>query len=259
MKTLKKYNRFVESILPKPAQTELNIIDFYIPVKVRKSVDENMFSYYTEIDEIVNKLEQDGFEASWLPEQFRQWKDSLLNYASEEPLIEDYDEDDNDEFNRDYEEWEEQQEKYDSDDSDLINDYVTDEFRNWDSFLKEFEIDDLIDVLDVREQDGVFGELKDEFNRDNMEEYFDDFDVADIKVIGDNFNDGKFTVQVRTAENLTDENIETLKEWLEGQMSDGFGEGFEQQDIEGFSVSCWWNDEGNYRLGKYKIDHKIKK
>jgi len=256
MNKIKKFKPFLESLLPEPAQNEIKKIMFFVPVKVRKDIDDSMFSYWSGIDEIVSNLEREGIDASWLSEQFESWKSYKVDEfePGEEPMEDDFEDDDD--FNAEVEEWEERKEKFDiyteGDDTDMMDEYVSDEFGNWDKFMEEFKLEDQITILDGREQKEIFDILKDDFNQTDMKQYFDNFELSTMEIVGNNFEDGYFIVEVGTIEDLSEDKIEVLKNWLEGQMSDGWGEGFEQQDINGFSVSPWWNGYDTY-LPKYEI------
>ena len=57
----------------------------------------------------------------------------------------------------------------------------------------------------------------------------DDFDFA--TGISMKLENGKLISIVTTNRNLSDQEIEKLKHWIEGQCSDGFGEGLEQHEF----------------------------
>jgi len=257
MKTLKNYNKFLESLLPEPEVNEIKKIKFLVPVKVEKELNDDgrIFSYST-IRDIENSLSNDGFESDWLSEQFERWKDfksEELN-PGEEPKLNEYD--NVDDYDDEYKEWEEMNSRYidfiNSEDSDLIEEYANEEFGSWNRFIEEFKLEDQITILDTREQKEIFDILKDDFNGENMIEYFEDFELSSMEIVGNNFEDGYFILEVGTIEDLSDEKIKVLKDWIEGQMSDGWGEGFEQEEINGFSVSPWWNEDET-SLPNYEI------
>jgi len=226
MKTMKDYKNFVNEWINEDEFIKLNSISikFKIPAIAKKDFDENIFGYYYEIDELCDKLEQDGYEPEWFREQYKRWADQ----------------NDNDDFD--------------------IEAYVDSEWNgNWNNFQAEFEIDGLItNVVDRSENRYIYDKLKEDFNEDDMLEYFDEakeYGLVSMKVIGDKFDDeSRFTVEVTGTKKLTDIEIDKIKDYLEGQCSDGFGEGFEQHVVEGYYVSTWWSDEDNNKYGDYEID-----
>ena len=98
---------------------------------------------------------------------------------------------------------------------------------------------------------------------EDMTEYFDDGELKEkihgifwnIVVINEELV-GKVVVLIDDNQNLSKDEIEEIKDFIEGQNSDGLGEGFEQREIrthdgELIYVSFW--DPDNYCKGKYKI------
>jgi hypothetical protein len=254
-----------QTILPNPTQTDLKSIYFYVPVKVSTNFDDNVFGYYTSIEDIVSKLSDDGIYADWLIDQFSTWKRWKSEDPGEEPMRDEYDEGEGGDadYEDDMTDWNERNDEYqrieDADDSDLIYDYANDEFGSWDKFLEEFQTDVLItdSNLDRWDKRRIYSELKSDFNGENLIDYFDDAEelgVAEMSVIDNDFDDdGRFIIEVLTFKDLSDEEIEKISKYIEGQCSDGWGESFEQQPIvNGYYVSTWWSDDDKY--GEYKIE-----
>lgn len=269
MKKMKTFEIFVgggtptnNDLILESVQRNLNSIKFKVPVKVKKFLDENIFSY-GDLDDIINSLENDGFDAYWLKDSFSNWKSNKLFELEniDEPDRDDYEEDEEDDYEADYEKWKEKNqewEKYDAGDfDDLLDEYINDDFGTWNSFIEEFKINDSINnIPDVREQLEIFHILQKDFNDSDLVKYFEDADkigISDIKVVGNNFEDGKFTIEVKSTKDLTDEEIENVKDYIEGQCSDGWGEGFEQQEIgeNKWCVSTWWYND---MLEEYEIE-----
>ena len=98
----------------------------------------------------------------------------------------------------------------------------------------------------------------DGYNDDDMADYFDEYysKTAKAKIQSmiwgfESVNDCLYgKVNVTLSEELTEKEIEEIKEYICGQNSDGLGEGFEQQEIrisydEEIYVS-FWNPGDNY-------------
>ncbi len=264
MKILKTYEAFLggeqKSILPKPAETDIITYEFKVPVIIQSDFDDSVFGYYSNIDEIARKIENEyGIDTSWLPEQFNYWKEWKVDDPGEEPDEDDFENEDD--YEAELEDWNERKEEYDKindqDDADLLYDYAKDEFGSWDKFVKEFEVDGLIDdIVDSGDQREIYRELKDDFNESELVQYFDKADelgVIDMKVVDDRFENGKFTIAVTATKELSEEELSEVEDYISGQCSDGWGEGFEQQPIvNDYYVSTWWSDDDKY--GEYKIE-----
>lgn len=93
---------------------------------------------------------------------------------------------------------------------------------------------------------------------EDMTEYFDDGELKE-KIHGIFWNIivikeelvGKVVVLIDDNQNLSKDEIEEIKDFIEGQNSDGLGEGFEQREIrthdgELIYVSFW--DKGDYKI-----------
>ena len=98
-------------------------------------------------------------------------------------------------------------------------------------------------------------ELEQEDMNEDMKDFFYDDDTAQAKMLSATWgvvekNDVLYgKVDFRLREPFTDEERKRVKEWVSGQNSDGFGEGFEQHEIEtdeGDLYVSMWNSSDNY-------------
>lgn len=113
-------------------------------------------------------------------------------------------------------------------------------------------------------QEEILKEFDKFYCDEDMTEYFDDGELKE-KIHGIFWNIivikeelvGKVVVLIDDNQNLSKDEIEEIKDFIEGQNSDGLGEGFEQREIrthdgELICVSFW--DTDNYWAnGDYKI------
>jgi len=84
-------------------------------------------------------------------------------------------------------------------------------------------------------EDEEYEDLVNSFNEEDLKEYFDeevDFKILKMEAEHSKSYTRMFNVKVETDKDLTDEDIQKVKDYLTGQYSDGFGEGYEQQIIK---------------------------
>ena len=134
--------------------------------------------------------------------------------------------------------------------------------------LNEYCEDGYIDPYDAVELDGDFASSYKDVIEDAFFNYTknDDWDMADFFdedasakekitsmkwgfVLADDTLYGK--VDVHLKEDLTVEEIESVKDYISGQNSDGLGEGFEQQEItieEGEMAVSFWHSGNDYSI-----------
>jgi hypothetical protein len=95
----------------------------------------------------------------------------------------------------------------------------------------------------VVQADDFEDDIVNDFNESKLEEYSDVPGVETIRA-KEVTRDGNFVVEVVA---LSDLDIEAMKEELSGQYSDGWGEGYEQQEHEVDGVNYYvhtWRDRG---------------
>ena len=93
----------------------------------------------------------------------------------------------------------------------------------------------------------------------NMADYFSGNNSVHSKLLSANWDvehhNGELfgCITVKTAGELTEDEEDTLKDWITGQNSDGFGEGFEQREIHidggrrgSFIYVSFWNSDDDY-------------
>lgn len=106
-------------------------------------------------------------------------------------------------------------------------------------------------------ESSILSQIADDQNRDgkNMAEYYWGNEGVEKKLASAEWNveviKGEMygCVTVRLKEELTAEEKDALKEWITGQNSDGFGEGFEQRPLsieEGDLYISFWNSGEEY-------------
>lgn len=146
-----------------------------------------------------------------------------------------------------------------------VSDDMIEEFANkmgWEKFKQVYGLDSEEYEINNIEYDA----LMDDFNNSELEKYFNsskygfNFDVLSIRVIkpekkirGEyNKIHGIFTTNAQ----LNEEEMDAVKEYISGQCSDGWGEGFMQNDEEEkrggvkfyTNLVPWWMDKkGTYR------------
>ena len=131
---------------------------------------------------------------------------------------------------------------------------------------------------DYEQYDGTYvyyhrGKIENKFDGYNdydMVEYFDESETAQAKLQSmiwgfESVNGCLYgKVDVTISEELTDEETDTVKEYICGQNSDGLGEGFEQQEIrigydEEIYVSFWHNGNDYWIYDEDEFNNKIRK
>lgn len=97
----------------------------------------------------------------------------------------------------------------------------------------------------------VVKEMANDFNETFIKENFNDYiqripkDTLESLVMDSHITENGIIITAKTNRAYTEEEIQALQDDIEGQCSDGWGEGFEQQDIQGYNISTWdIEDEG---------------
>lgn len=100
-------------------------------------------------------------------------------------------------------------------------------------------------VISDKDRIELAGRTADDFNNDDVGQYINDHLSTDI--VFKAYNTGEDFLIQATTDNNNPEFIESVRDEIEGQCSDGWGEGFEQfpQEIDGveFYISTWGYDD----------------
>ena len=137
-----------------------------------------------------------------------------------------------------------------------VTQYEQDEWGNWDEYLSELDEDTALAYQD-QILAAILKERMPEETERGLMEYYHDNDSVNEKVqslfftvaqIGDKLMG---VAECRVQGDLSNVEIAQLKEYVTGQASDGFGEGFEQRPIkvsDGEIYVSLWNSDKNWSI-----------
>lgn len=103
----------------------------------------------------------------------------------------------------------------------------------WSEIMEALTVDIKLNELDEHDVEKVFKLTSKSFNDSNLQKYFKNKNIVIESMTMTNFDreKSKFYVEVITEKKLKSDEIEEIRKFIDGQCSDGWGEGFEQQDI----------------------------
>ena len=104
----------------------------------------------------------------------------------------------------------------------------------WNEILEQINVDVKLFNLEDHLIHKIFKLTADSFNNGKLEQYFKkskDYTIESMLIKDFNKVDSVFYVDVTVDKKLTNVQIEEIAKYIDGQCSDGWGEGFEQQDI----------------------------
>lgn len=265
---------------------------FLVPVMIELDTQkaEKIIGNYMSVRDTVSELEREGYIADWIEYDFENWKrynddydidnlsDDLNGFEIDlEQLQGDLDEipnemeDEKESTQMEINELEEQiseiKEKIekleDMDEMDFFEKWLDDDWGNWGNFLNELggkgEVEDFLTEVESK---SYFNEMKEDFNESELEQYMNSGNSKDLKkyvksirIVGDNFERSGVLVEVITTKEFSTEDINVVREYISGQCSDGWGEGYSQREIDNKYFHTWWfggPGEGYYK--KYYIE-----
>lgn len=164
--------------------------------------------------------EKTGIDLGWVESDYESWKrdkkdEEIENGASEEEINDD---------------------KYSWNDF-----YESEEFPSQEIQNSLNDDDNTLSLGDTDNPEAIYETIANDFNESELEQYFDEakeFGVTSIRVIDNpdwydkNSNqEDRLIIEVKTNKKLDESEIKLVKDYITGQCSDGWGEGFEQQDI----------------------------
>lgn len=136
--------------------------------------------------------------------------------------------------------------------SEFFEEWIKQEYEDkMDQFYRMYDLD--FDETELNIED--FESIKDDFNEYGLEKYYTakeygyDFSLLNMRIDdleGSNIIRGSF----ESTRTLSEDEIESVKDYITGQCSDGWGEGFSQNeekevihDLSFFvSIKPWWNE-----------------
>jgi hypothetical protein len=182
--------------------------------------------------------EPKGFKATfesplYVTEQWASFWEKLMQYGTPKEFMEKARELGNEgDFQTYYEEWKNSEENDEEDGDEEKGDR---DQKFWDNVWDDVKNSDRpVRLIDsgVSDED-VEDDIVSSFNEDNLAQYAKEKvpTLTSLKAIG--VKNGMFEVEATYSEEPTEEVLKATKEYLAGQYSDGWGEGYEQQDQKG--------------------------
>jgi hypothetical protein len=225
-------------------------VDKGMSKSVSQSVDEAMFSpgkkisvlvpVYVEwiindmisgVEDFVNDLENAGFDADWIIDNAKRFQGS-----------DDFDDGEGEEEGEESSDGEGEEEGEEKDIDDAFDEYLEDQFGGrWNRFVDEIVGGSGVvpagsSGIDESDISGAVDAAVEDFNSENMAQYLDadrGGPARSVTMEGPIWKDGHVMVKVvGDFDNPTEKTEELFRGWVEGQMSDGWGEGYEQNNEE---------------------------
>jgi len=132
--------------------------------------------------------------------------------------------------------------------------------ESWNEIIDVLTIDVKLTNLEDHDVNKVFKLTSENFNNSHLETFFNKENKFEIKSMLINELDktsSVFYVDVIVNKKLKDDDITEIVKYIDGQCSDGWGEGFEQQDIskeldedERYVYVKTWNSSSEVKLVK---------
>lgn len=139
---------------------------------------------------------------------------------------------------------------------DALTKYIEENYTNyWDFYDNEVIPKNITDITSyVRDSALLYESIKEDFNQSNLSEYFEYFELISIEMVGEDFENYKncdcILVEVKSLRELSEGELKMVKDYLTGQYSDGWGEGFEQHERERWFIKTW--NDTDFFIEEYK-------
>lgn len=134
----------------------------------------------------------------------------------------------------------------------------------WNEIVEILNYDVKLNELDDNIINKIYHITSVNFNNAHLEQYFngkDDFKIVSMKMVEMDKEKSVFYVDVVVNKKLKDNEVIEISKYIDGQCSDGWGEGFEQQDIsreigenERYVYIKTWNNNIDVKLVNFKAN-----
>jgi hypothetical protein len=226
---------------------EYNSMYYYsIPliVKIASSADgvyQKLDNYiYNGLGYAIGEAENEySIDLSWLEYEIKNYQPSAEELTDKGYVELDEDDEDSEEKYQSPEDF-----YWDLDDQEKFEIYFTKQ-SNWKQFESEIENIELnFKDLGYSKRKEISEVIVDDFNDAQLEQYCDELPEGVLQSLtAIDENDGRLIIEAKTKGSLTEDQIYILRDYISGQCSDGWGEGREQEEIEGYYISTWSHDD----------------
>jgi len=122
----------------------------------------------------------------------------------------------------------EDEDYYGMDEDDIFSEVVS---ENWKNIIKKLNKTNKLDDLNDNEVELLFSITKEDFTKHVTVNSFKQFDLSSVYLYDFNKIKSEFYINVECENKLNKEEIESLKNWIETQTSENWGEDFSKIDL----------------------------